>query len=199
MPRHSHSGHRRGHIPGKAIKASCSPGGITHGTSGQSLIEIALMMPLLILLIGYAIDFGYFFIVAANITSAARNAAQFSIQGFATPGQSALAIAGPLTTTTSVAATALGDIAALLNSSTLTAVQVCTKSLGTTGNLANCANYGATASSYTPAADPEAPYFVLQRVDVTYTVQPPIPMSFFKFPLLPQMQFHRQVSMRALD
>ena len=195
----SHSGHRRAHLLGKRIPASRDPGLIARETSGQSLIEIALMMPLLILLIGYAIDFGYFFIVAANITSAARNAAQYSVQGFATPGQGALAVAGPLTTTTSVAATALGDIAALFNSSTLAAVQVCTKSLGMTGNLANCVNYGAVATSYTPAADPEAPYFVLQRVDVTYTVQPPIPMSFFQFPLLPQMQFHRQVSMRALD
>jgi hypothetical protein len=156
-------------------------------------------MPLLVLLIGYATDFGYFFIVAANVTSAARNAAEYSIQGFASPGQSALAFAGPLTTTTSVSAAVLSDMGTLLNSSTLTAVQVCSKSLGTLGNLANCANYGASAPTYIATQDPEAPYFVLHRVDVTYTVQPPIPISFFKVSLLPQMQFHRQVSMRALD
>jgi len=72
-------------------------------------------------------------------------------------------------------------------------------SLGTTGNLANCSSYGPAATTYVPAEDPEAPHFVLQRVDVTYTVQPPIPMTFFKVSLLPQMQFHRQVSMRAMN
>jgi hypothetical protein len=52
---------------------------------------------------------------------------------------------------------------------------------------------------FTPATDPEAPTFLLNRVDVTYTVQPPIPLSFFSYPLLPSMKFHRQVSMRAMD
>lgn len=172
---------------------------LAHSTSGQSLVEIALMMPLLILLIGYAIDFGYFFIVAANITSAARNAAEYSVQGFQTPVRGALAVAGPLATTASVSATALGDMGTLLNASSLTSIQVCSKALGTIGNLVNCANYGVAGTTYTPAADPEAPYFFLHRVDVTYTVQPPVPMTFFKVSLLPSMQFHRQVSMRAMD
>jgi Flp pilus assembly protein TadG len=172
---------------------------LLRGTSGQSLLEIALMMPLLILLIGYAIDFGYFFAVAASVTSAARNAAEYSVQGFESPSGSALPAAGPLTTAASVAAAATGDLSELLNSATVTAVQVCSKSLGINSNLANCSSFGATGSSYTPAADPEAPYFVLQRVDITYTVQPPIPLSLFKISFLPNLQFHRQVSMRALD
>ena len=168
-------------------------------SAGQSLLEIAVMMPLLVLLMGYSIDFGYFFIAAANVTSAARNAAQYSIQGYQSPGQGSLPPAGPPGTATSVAATALGDMASLLNASALTRIEVCTKSLGMSGSVANCASYGAAGTTYAVAADPEAPRFVLQQVDVTYTIQPPVPMSFFKVPLLPSMQFHRRVLMRAMD
>jgi len=164
---------------------------------GQSLVETAIFLPILILLVAYAVDFGYFFIVAANLTSASRNAAEYSIQGFSSPSQSALPIAGPITTNTSVAALAVGDLSSLADSSTTTTVQVCSKSIGTTNNLTNCASYGPAGTVYTPAADPEAPTFYLNRVDVTYTAHPPIPLSFFSYPLLPTMQFHRQVSMRV--
>jgi Flp pilus assembly protein TadG len=166
---------------------------------GQSLLETAIFLPILILLVAYAVDFGYFFIVAANLTSASRNAAEYSIQGFTSPAQSALPVAGPITTNTSVAALAIGDLANLANSSTTTTVQVCSKSIGIDNNLTMCSSYGPAGTTYTPATDPEAPIFLLNRVDVTYTVTPPIPLSFFSYPLLPSMTFHRQVSMRALD
>ena len=167
--------------------------------AGQSLLEVALMLPLLLMLMGYAVDYGYFFIAAANITSAARNATEYSIQGYQGPSQGPLPPAGPTTLATSVASAALGDLVSLVNSSTTTAVQVCSKSIGMNGNLPKCSSYGSTGTTYTPTQDPEAPRFVLQRVDVTYTVQPPVPMTFFKVSLLPTMKFHRQVSMRAMD
>jgi Flp pilus assembly protein TadG len=166
---------------------------------GQSLIEIALMMPVLILLMSYAIDFSYFFIAAANITSAARNGAQYSVLGYEGPAQTTEPVAGPTTTSTSVAALVMSDMTSLLGSSTTTAVRVCSKVIGVTANVAQCSNYGVTGTAYTPATDPEAPRFVLQRVDVTYTVQPPIPMSVFGHSLLPSLSFHRQVSMRSMD
>ena len=166
---------------------------------GQSLLETAIFLPILILLVAYAVDFGYFFIVAANLTSSARNAAEYSIQGLESPAQTALPAAGPITTNTSVAALAVGDLSSLVNSATATTVQVCSKSVGIASNLTKCVSYGPPGTVYSPAADPEAPTFVLNRVDVTYTVQPPIPLSFFSYPLLPTKQFHRQVSMRALD
>jgi Flp pilus assembly protein TadG len=167
--------------------------------AGQSLLETAIFLPILILLVAYAVDFGYFFIVAANLTSSARTAAEYSIQGFVSPAQSALPAAGPIATNTSVAALAVGDLGSLTGSSSTTTVQVCSKSVGVTGNVTNCASYGPSGAAYTPAADPEAPTFLLNRVDVAYTVQPPIPLSFFSFSLLPTMKFHRQVSMRVLD
>ncbi len=156
-------------------------------------------MPVLTLLLAYAVDFGYFFIAAANITSSARNAVEYSIMGYSGPAQSNVPPAGPVSTSSSVAALAMADLTSLINSSTTTTVQVCSKVLGMTGNLPKCSSYGPAGTIYTPAADPEAPTFVLQRVDVTYTVQPPIPLSFFGVSLLPNLHFHRQVSMRAMD
>lgn len=167
--------------------------------SGQSLLEAALIIPLLVLLACLAVDFGYFFIVAANLSSSSRSAAEYSIQGFQSPAQSSLPDAGPASDPSSVSSLALEDLSSLVNASTSTTVQVCSKSVGTTGNLTNCSSFGPASSSYLPAADPEAPTFALNRVDVTYTVKPPIPLSFFSHPLIPSLQFHRQVSMRALD
>ena len=169
-------------------------------SSGQSLVEVALFLPLLVLCLAYAVDFGYFFIVSANLTSSTRNAVEYSIQGYQSAGQATLPVAGPSSTTTSVSALALADLAGLANSATT--VQVCSKSVGTTGNATNCLSYGPTVSTSTstaPQTDPEAPTFLLNRVDVTYTVRPPIPLSFFSVSLLPTMSFHRYVSMRVMD
>jgi Flp pilus assembly protein TadG len=166
--------------------------------SGQSLIETAMFLPILILVMAYAVDYGYFFFVAADLTSAAHNAAEYSIQGYQTPSQGSIPAAGPISTTTSVASLAVASLN-LLNASTTTSVQVCSESLGMSGNIPLCSNYGPAAGTYTPATDPEAPTFVLQRVDVTYTVQPPVPITFFKVTLISAMQFHRQVSMRVMN
>jgi Flp pilus assembly protein TadG len=168
-------------------------------SSGQSLVEVAVIAPILFLLIAYAVDYGYFFLVAAQLTSASRIAAEYSIQGFQGPAQTQLPAAGPIGTIDSVAALAVGDLAGLLSSSTTTTVQVCSRVLGMNASLPNCTSYGPPGASYTPATDPEAPIFVLHRVDVTYTVQPPVPLSFFNYSLIPKLQFHRQVSMRAMD
>jgi Flp pilus assembly protein TadG len=167
--------------------------------SGQSLLETAIFLPILIFLIAYAVDFGYFFIVSANLASSSRTAAEYSTQGFASPGQLTLPSAGPITDTTTVAGLAVGDLSSLISASTTTTVQVCSQEIGVTNNVANCASYGPAGTAYTPGTDPEAPTFLLNRVDVTYTVQPPIPLSFFSYQLVPSLKFHRQLSMRVLD
>lgn len=166
---------------------------------GQSLLETALFLPILILLVACAIDFGYFFLVAANLASSSRNATEYSAEGYSSPGQSSLPAAGPMTDPATVAGLAVGDLSGLATASTTTTVQVCSKQIGVSNNVTQCANYGPAGPAYTPAADPEAPRFLLNRVDVTYTVQPPIPLSFFSFALVPSLHFHRQVSMRAID
>ena len=167
--------------------------------SGQSLVEIAMIAPLLTLLVAYAVDFGYFFIVAATLTSAAKNSVQYSIQGGLSATQAHVPVAGPLTTTTSVSALAVSALSSLVNASTTATIQVCSKANGTSGNSTVCSSYGPSGTSYTPDVDPEAPRFFLQRVDITYTVKPPVPMSFFSVSLMPNLSFHRQVSMRAID
>lgn len=167
--------------------------------SGQSLLETALFLPLLCLLIACAVDFGYFFLVAANLTSSSRNAAEYSIQGFQSPGQQALPAAGPQSSVASVSALAVADLSGLAAATTTSTVEVCSKSVGVSNNVTNCSSDGPAGTTYTPATDPEAPTFLLNRVDVTYTAKPPIPLSFFSFTLLPSLNFHRQVSMRVLD
>jgi Flp pilus assembly protein TadG len=173
--------------------------GFLRAESGQSLVELAVSIPVLVFMMAYAVDYGYFFIAAASITSSARDAVEYSSAGYDAPGQDTLPSAGPITNVASVSGEAVAGLATFAISSTTTTVQVCSKTNGIANNLAKCTSFGPSGTAFTPAADPEAPHFVLQRVDVTYTVQPPIPMTFFNISLLPQMKFHRQVSMRALD
>ena len=104
-------------------------------------------------------------------------------------------------------------------------VQVCSKSVinngsgttcggatctGTNGAslVANCVYWdkstsgtetAGSAAHWPVAPDPEAPNFVLHRVDVQYVVTPLIAGTVFGISLLPTFTFHRQVSMRAMD
>ena len=47
---------------------------LCRGQEGQSLIEMALMVPIFTILVCYAVDFGFFFLAATSLNSAARNA-----------------------------------------------------------------------------------------------------------------------------
>ena len=174
-------------------------------SSGSSLIETALVLPVLVLMLCFAVDIGYFFIVAANLVSASRNAVLYSGQGFVSPTQqlAPAGTSGSLADTAGVAGLAGGDLAALANMTTKTSVQVCSKSIGTTatgsGYITNCGTYPAGSLNYTPDQDPESNNGMLtQRVDVLYTVSPPIPVDFFGF-TMPPLTLHWQAEMRALD
>jgi len=172
---------------------------------GSSLIETALVMPVLVLMLCFAIDIGYFFFVAANLVSASRNAALYSGQGYVSPTQQlpVAGTAGPLSDTAGVAGLAGGDLAGLANMTTKTSVEVCSKSIGVTRNgsgyVTNCSTYPSGTLSYTPDQDPESNYGMLtQRVDVVYTVSPPIPIDFFSF-TMPPLTVHWMAEMRAVD
>lgn len=163
----------------------------------QSVVETALVLPLFLLITFNAVNFGYFFFVAVNLASAPREGVTYSIQGFATPAQLNLPSAGPSTTVTSVSYLTYQDMAALHNSVNAQ-VRVCTKLLGLSApGTANCTQFGG-GSFPTPAADPEPNSFVLHRVDVKYTVNPLIPGWMLNL-TVPNLTFHRQVSMRAMD
>lgn len=172
---------------------------------GSSMVETALLVPVLVLILCFAIDIGYFFIVAANLVSASRNAVLYSGQGFMSPGQLSLPSAGSasLSDTAGVAGLAGGDLSGLANMATKTNVQVCSKKLGITqtanGYIANCSTFPSGSLNFTPDQDPESNYGMLtQRVDVVYTVSPPIPVDFFVFSM-PPLTIHWQAEMRALD
>jgi Flp pilus assembly protein TadG len=164
------------------------------GEEGQSLIEVALMIPILTVLICYAVDFGFFFLVATSLNSAARNAIEYSIQGTSSPAQAAEPAA---TVISNLAIAAIG----LSGASTSTvSVQVCSSAVGvnSSNNTTQCTtpSTGAGAVSGTPDVDPESPRFQLNRVDVVYTFTPPVPIPASIFP---STTFHRTVEMRAMQ
>ena len=187
---------------------------------GQSLVETVLLMPLMLLIVLNVINFGYFFVVAVNLAAAPRSGVEYSILGFSTPGSLSLPQAGPPTANTSVSYLSQQDLTGAISAPTGASLQVCSSTLGLSGTgssqTAQCVTCSgsscssAGAGSPAPAADPEAPNFILNRVDVTYTFSPLIPGTPFGLALLPistctsssgnvTCTFHRQVSMREMN
>jgi TadE-like protein len=170
------------------------------GNSGQSLIETALILPLLLVIILNAVNFAYFFLVTLNITSASRSAGIYSIMGGATPAAISLPQGGPSTGTKTVSYLALQDLTgAVYSPSTKAGIQVCSTAVtsppsvlnaGTVNQRTPCASYGLSASYPVSQPDPEknaantAPAFLLNRVDVAYQFSPPIPLSPFNIIVL---------------
>lgn len=191
-----------------------------HREAGQSLLETALITPLMLLIILNVVNFGYFFVVALNIAAAPRTGVLYGIKGFATPGSPSLPPAGPPSGTDTISYLSQQDLTGAISAPTGASLQVCTQVLGFNGTggsqKANCTTCTGTTCGSTgtgspaPAADPESPTFVLHRVDTTYTFSPLIPGTPFGLALLPipvctagggnvSCVFHRQVSMRAMN
>lgn len=187
---------------------------ISRCSSGQALLETALIVPTLLMLIFNAVNFGYFFLVALNLGAAPRTGALYSIAGSATPGTLALPSAGPSASPTSVSYLTYQDLGALSSSSNAP-IQVCGETVGLTNQgranqLAQCSSFGNGFAFPSPASDPESPLFVLQQVDVAYTFAPIIPGTPFGIALLPSSActssrgtlsctIHRMVAMRAMN
>jgi Flp pilus assembly protein TadG len=163
------------------------------GEKGQSLIEVALTIPIMTVLVCCAVDFGFFLLAATSLNSAARNAVEYSIQGTASPAQAGEPSASVLS---SLAIAAIGLSGA---STSNVSIQVCSSVVGvnSSNNTTQCAtpSTGAGAVSGTPDVDPESPTFQLNRVDVVYTFTPPVPIPASIFSTT---TFHRMVEMRAM-
>jgi Flp pilus assembly protein TadG len=165
------------------------------GEEGQSLLETAVSMPLLLGIAFNLINLGYFWFMVLAISAAPRQGVQYATQG----GQ---AVTASSPNTTLVSNLVYENMTNAVHGATAsnTAVRVCTsaKGVNSTTHIALCDSFGPSFSFPAVAADPEAPGFVLNRVDVEYTVTPIIPGGVFNVVLPANLQFHRQVSMRSL-
>ncbi|MGC2400133.1 MAG: TadE/TadG family type IV pilus assembly protein [Acidobacteriaceae bacterium] len=163
------------------------------GEAGQSLIEVALMVPIMTVLVCYAVDFGFFLVAATSLNSAARNAVEYSIQGTASPAQAGQPSASVISNL------AIAGIGLAGASTSNVSIQVCSSTVGvnTSNNTTQCStpSTGAGAVSGTPDIDPESPQFQLNRVDVVYAFTAPIPIPASIFPAT---TLHRMVEMRAV-
>jgi Flp pilus assembly protein TadG len=175
-----------------------------HGSRGQSLVETALMMPLLLIVVLNAVNLAYFFLMAVNLTGAARSATLYSIEGSYTPYASTEPSSGSSNCSTSpntVACLVLQDLTGAVPNPNAVTVQVCSQintnpgtnsglhASGTSqaSNCVSCTNGTgcSAANSYigTPAAsvDPEQPTapFILNQITISYRFNSLIPGTFF--------------------
>ena len=167
-----------------------------HRAAGQALTETVLLIPLLLLLVLNAINFAYFFLMALNITAAARTSALYSIMGDQTPAAIPVPDAGPSSSATSVSYITYQDLTGAVPSpSTNAGVQVCSPSVGvvnagTVTQKTQCASFGTVGAFPSSEPDPELnssgtmPAFLMNRVDVAYTFSPPIPLTPFNLLVL---------------
>jgi hypothetical protein len=99
-----------------------------------------------------------------------------------------------------VASLAIASIGLSGASASTVSVRLCSSAVGvtTSTNTAQCTSpsSGAGTVTGTPDTDPESPTFQLNRVDVIYTITPPIPIPVTIFPT---RSFHRTVEMRAIQ
>ena len=167
------------------------------GASGNSLLETAIMLPIMLAIVFNAINFGYFWFVGLTLSAAPRLGAEYLTQGGA-------ALTGSSTPTTSTVETlVLDNLSNSLKATTSnTAIRICSSTsssgVNSSSGIAGCDSYGMSYTFTANTADPEKPTFVLDRVDVAYTVSPPISGSVFTVALPSNLTFHRQVSMRSL-
>lgn len=189
---------------------------------GQSLVETALILPLLLAVVLNALNLGYFFFVTVNLTGATRVGAEYAVVGPGSPGTTNY----PAATggTTSVASLIYQDMTGALWNPGSATIQICSPSVlisnvGTSGTpaLSNCATCSSSscsspvittggAATFVPDPDPEAPLFVLNRVDVKYSFPPLIPGTPFNVVLMGtafdsttgQYTFYRHIEMRAM-
>jgi Flp pilus assembly protein TadG len=159
-----------------------------NGERGQSLVEFALLFPLLFLLIVNAVNFGGFLYAWITVANSARAGAEYALLG------GAVATAPATPTAAQVTALITNDVASLPNRASLQ-VRVCI-------NRNSTVTCTGTGSGTTPT-DPEQPLYVLTAVDVTYTYQPFIPL--WEMPglsihaTLPPTTIHRTAVMRIMQ
>lgn len=188
---------------------------------GQALVETALVVPFLLVIALNVVNFGYLFLVALNLTSASRSGALYSIIGEATPASASPSFTGlpPATSAgcpsgtpnCSVSDLAYGDLTGAIYLPTTATVGVCSTTIGIsgtgTGAASSCTGTGTAPSDLEKNSADTAPMFYVNRVDVTYQFNPPIPGFAFNLfdQVIPacgssgQCTFHRAAVMREMN
>jgi len=165
---------------------------------GHSMIEFALVLPMIFLLIVNAVNFGTYLYAAITVANAARAGAEYSIMG------GAMATAPGTPTNAQVATLVTNDIISLPNRASLQ-VRVCRNKNGVESCV--CVVGACTGMGTTPA-DPEntgaaAALYEVSAVDATYTYQPLIPL--WSIPglgiraTIPAITIHRKSVMRVMS
>ncbi len=163
--------------------------------AGQSLIECALVLPLLLLLIVNVVNFGAMLYAWISVANAARTGAEYYSTGGVSIGGLAIPLAGAVQTLV------VDDLKGLPNQAS---IQVCVSKSTPAGS--NCNKGTAPAGVPPPVDTPEgspAITYAIAAVDVTYTYQPVVPL--WSFPglgisaTLTPTAIHRQVRMRILN
>ena len=168
----------------------------TPSRCGTSLLETAASLPLLLGVAFNIINFSYFWFVVLALSAAPRIGVEYASQGgsametVSAPGTAAVSNLVYENVTNAIRGATTGNVT----------VRVCTNAKGVNpaNGIALCDTFGPAVALSGPAADPEAPVYVLDRVDVVYTVTPVISGKAFSVVLPSTLQFHRQVSMRSL-
>src|SRR4051794_785298 len=97
----------------------------SNGETGQSLVETALMVPILLGLAFNALNLGYFWFMALTLTAIPRLGAEYSTQG----GQATAITSGP--TTTEVSTFVYENLTGAIKATTTNAsVEVCSQKKG---------------------------------------------------------------------
>jgi hypothetical protein len=167
------------------------------GNAGNSLTETAIMLPILLAIAFNAINLGYFWFVGLTLAAAPRLGVEYVSQG------GAALTTGSMPTTANVKSLVFDNLSNTLNATSSTsAIRVCSATsnggVDSTSHISACDTYGMSYSFGANTADPEAPVFVLNRVDVVYTVTPIIKGIAFSVVLPANRTFARHVSMRSL-
>jgi Flp pilus assembly protein TadG len=143
--------------------------------SGQSLIELALVIPMAFLLIVNVVNFGALIYALITVSNAARTGAAYMSMGPASAG-------GPvLTLPATVAAVVKADLASLPHAAAAT-VSICSNSNGTREAPYNNCTVPINPATGAVYADPEPNTSVVGTVQVQYTYCPLIPS--WSFPAL---------------
>jgi Flp pilus assembly protein TadG len=161
------------------------------GTKGQSLLEFALIVPLLFILVMNVVNFAGMLFAWICVENAARAGVQYLVMAGATAGS--MSQPAPAT----VAALVRADLDSLPNHATAQ-VGACTRNNGTVA----CSGTGS------PPADPEGAAYASASVDVTYTYRPLAgtwtligmsPTLFANAAADGSISIHRQATMRILQ